>query len=429
MPTRDQVDHVVPEQPDPAEIRRELAAILESSVFRASKRCHNFLGYVVTKALDGDGESLKERTLAIDVFGRKANADLADDSIVRVGAREVRKRLAQYYVTVGANDTIRIDLPAGSYVPAFHSHAANVVEPAAPALLPVPDPEPTAAAGLPAKRSSSLRFWLLTGLAVLAATLPIVFWQVRHAGPPEFEAFWGPAFAQKAPLLLALAHPLVYHPSSRLLRLDEEKNGASAVPFQSPIRLPKEPMTSADLIPVFDQYVGFGDMVASSRLAILFAQRGHAIRLRSASKVDFADMRDSASVLIGAYSNRWTRELAATLRYRFAECQMKPCIVDSQAGKAWTLGGKTENGRSAEDYILLCRMTHAQTGGFVVIGAGLTQYGTEEAGRILADPAALAPILRKLGSSWESRNLELILYSKVVGDTPTPPELVASYIW
>src|SRR5258708_5477539 len=102
--TRGRLEHDLAEQPDPAEIRRQLTIILESTVFRSSRRCHDFLGYVVTKVLEGDGESLKERTLAVDVFGRKANSDLADDSIVRVGAREVRKRLAQYYVTEGAND-------------------------------------------------------------------------------------------------------------------------------------------------------------------------------------------------------------------------------------------------------------------------------------------------------------------------------------
>ena len=49
-----------------------------------------------------------------------AGCKLGDDSIVRVGAREIRKRLAQYYVSDGVNDEVRIDLPLGSYVPAFH---------------------------------------------------------------------------------------------------------------------------------------------------------------------------------------------------------------------------------------------------------------------------------------------------------------------
>jgi len=108
---------LLPEPPPASLVREELSLILKSPSFRGSKRCQEFLQYVVEKALDGDTEGLKERTLAIEIFGRKADADLTDDSIVRVGAREVRKRLAQYYVTDGAADPLRIDLPAGSYVP------------------------------------------------------------------------------------------------------------------------------------------------------------------------------------------------------------------------------------------------------------------------------------------------------------------------
>ncbi len=83
-------------------MRNELDRIVASRVFRGSHRCQSFLQYVVTKTLEGDSKTLKERTLAVDVFGREATEDLSDDSIVRVGAREVRKRLAQYYVDEGA---------------------------------------------------------------------------------------------------------------------------------------------------------------------------------------------------------------------------------------------------------------------------------------------------------------------------------------
>jgi hypothetical protein len=103
--------------------------------------------------------------------------------------------------------------------------------------------------------------------------------------------------------------------------------------------------------------------------------------------------------------------------------------VDSATGKKWLLAGKTDAGLANEDYILLCRLTHVQTGGFVVIAGGLTQYGTEEAGRILSDPDSLAPLLRRVPPDWRNKNLELVLHSRVLGETSTAPELVASYVW
>src|SRR6266702_1074677 len=107
--------------PSPEDVRRQLRNILASPAFHGSKRCQQFLEYVCEKFMEGQPGALKERTIAVEVFGRHPESDLAEDTIVRVGAREVRKRLAHYYVTPeGAASEIRIDLPVGSYAPEFH---------------------------------------------------------------------------------------------------------------------------------------------------------------------------------------------------------------------------------------------------------------------------------------------------------------------
>lgn len=116
-------------------VRRQLDRILESSVFRGSKRCQHFLRYVVEQALEGREDVLKERTLGIEIFERPPSYDTSEDAIVRVKANEVRKRLAQYYVEAGHEHEVRIDLPPGSYVPEFHG-AGDGAPPAAPALGP-----------------------------------------------------------------------------------------------------------------------------------------------------------------------------------------------------------------------------------------------------------------------------------------------------
>src|SRR6266581_1986038 len=85
--------------PSPEAVRRQLQNILASPAFHGSKRCQQFLEYVCDKFLEGQPGALKERTIAVEVFGRHPDSDLAEDTIVRVGAREVRKRLAQYYVS------------------------------------------------------------------------------------------------------------------------------------------------------------------------------------------------------------------------------------------------------------------------------------------------------------------------------------------
>ena len=72
------------------EIRRQLRSMLESPVFHGSKRCKQFLEFICEKSLAGEADTLKERTIAVEVFGRAPQSDLGEDTIVRVGAREVR---------------------------------------------------------------------------------------------------------------------------------------------------------------------------------------------------------------------------------------------------------------------------------------------------------------------------------------------------
>ena len=420
---------VLPGVPDAREIRRELELILGSGVFRGSKRCQDFLRYVSTKALEGAAETLKERTLAIEVFGRHANRDLAEDSIVRVGAREVRKRLAQYYVAEGAHDQVRIDLPAGSYVPVFHYHE-DVSESAPVTTIvhePLPRESPPAIHLL--KPSRGRRNFLLAGGLVGLTALSVLIWRLAGAPATGFDVFWAPAFKGTTPILLVLAHPIVYHPSSRASQIDNALNGVPNLPVERPIKVPRQLLDGSDMVPVVDQYVGFGDTVAVLRIATMLAQHSRYTSLRLASKVEFNDLRDSIPILIGAFTNRWTAEVTRGMRYRFTYQKQKPCFVDSRTGKVWALSSKTDNGRSTEDYVVICRLPHSMTREFMMIGAGLNVYGTEEAGRILASPDSLQPILRKLPKHWESKNLELILHVEVVGDAPAMPEMVAVNTW
>ena len=102
-------------------VRGQLEKILASHVFAGSRRTQDFLRLIVGHALDGDVDNLRERMIGAEMFGRPVGYDTGSDSVVRVRASEVRKKLAQYYSkTKEENPAVRIDLPSGSYVPRFH---------------------------------------------------------------------------------------------------------------------------------------------------------------------------------------------------------------------------------------------------------------------------------------------------------------------
>ena len=111
------------------EIRSALRKILASPNFAQAARQREFLRYVVEETLAGRGDKLKGYIIAIDVFGKGPDFDAQGDPYVRVEARRLRQRLAEYYLAEGANDKVRIELKRGSYAPEF-SFAPSAEAPA-----------------------------------------------------------------------------------------------------------------------------------------------------------------------------------------------------------------------------------------------------------------------------------------------------------
>jgi TolB-like protein len=100
-------------------IRDELSRILDSSMFVQSDRLGRFLRFTVEITLEGKAETLKEYLIGTAVYDRSPSYNPAEDSIVRSEARRLRRKLSEYYESVGKDDPVFIDYRPGSYVPVF----------------------------------------------------------------------------------------------------------------------------------------------------------------------------------------------------------------------------------------------------------------------------------------------------------------------
>ena len=101
-------------------VRDQLARIVNSPGFVSSVRLCRFLTHIVNRTIDGDIDSLKEFSIAMEVFDRTSEYDPNIDAIVRVEARRLRAKLKAYYEEgQGAVDPVLIGLRPGSYVPVF----------------------------------------------------------------------------------------------------------------------------------------------------------------------------------------------------------------------------------------------------------------------------------------------------------------------
>jgi hypothetical protein len=106
--------------------RAELKAVAQSHLFARSPALVHLLSYLCEKAFAGETEQIKEYSIALEVFDRRESFDQDADSIVRVQANRLRKRLREYYASEGATHALRITIPVGQYIPVFEKAAPEL---------------------------------------------------------------------------------------------------------------------------------------------------------------------------------------------------------------------------------------------------------------------------------------------------------------
>jgi hypothetical protein len=389
--------------PNDERIREELHRVLSSHEFRSSKRSQDFLRYVVENTLNGHGDMLKERTIGIDVFGRSTSYDPSDDATVRVKAGEVRKRLGLYYSDQGAANPIRIELPSGTYIPEFRvAHAQAGAEPAPAARAAAAEHAP----GIERRAWLTPRRAVLAGLIVIAGA--VLAWLGARPAPTVLDEFWAPVLKGASPVFVCAAYVPVWG-------LDREAGA-------------KGPDRPEDFVALTDQFVGGGDLIATSRLTSMLTRLRRPYRLKVGNDVSFADMRSGPAVLVGYSYTRW-KEISSQMRY-FIDGLRRPIgILDNGKATPWVLPNLPRDRRTSEDYAIVSRVFHPDTHAMLVELAGITQYGTDAAGDLVTNPDLMAEALRGAPPDWRTKNLQFVLHVKVISGAPSSPQVVARYFW
>jgi hypothetical protein len=103
--------------------RSEVEDVLSSGVLGRTNNLVRLMTYVCDKYFEGAIDDIKEYNIAVHALGRREAFDPQVDTIVRVTAHALRKRLEEYYRNAGAEHAVHICLPAGHYIPKFiHSN-------------------------------------------------------------------------------------------------------------------------------------------------------------------------------------------------------------------------------------------------------------------------------------------------------------------
>jgi Malectin domain len=105
--------------------RAEVDDVLSSGALGRTNNPARFLTFVCEKYFEGAVDEIKEYSIAVHALGRPESFDPQVDTIVRVTAHALRKRLEAYYRSAGAEHAVHICLPPGHYVPKF-IHASDL---------------------------------------------------------------------------------------------------------------------------------------------------------------------------------------------------------------------------------------------------------------------------------------------------------------
>lgn len=366
------------------ETLRHLQAILASPAFAPSKRCQQFLRYVVAETVEGRGHQIKERNIAHEVFGKGLSFEPNEDALVRVKAREVRKRLVEYYQSA-PDDGIRIDLPLGGYMPRI---GASVE----PEIAPEADESALATAPMAAKPLSRRRFaWALGGtLAAMAAGAVLPF--IRHAESP-LDLFWQPVFATKSPLLIFI--PVLYDTDGQL-----------------------------------SVKIGMGPAAALRRAADFLTTHKYPYHLRFGTDLTFPQMIEHPTLLLGGFASVWAMRIARDLPFALTwDAQKKKIILDKRTGQVWRPVNPNSEGYADQDYGILCRLFDAESGQIVVIAAGITTFGTAGAADLLFNADWFSALVKQAPPGWQTKNFEAVVRVSIIGMATSSPQVVATHFW
>lgn len=379
-------------------IREELGRLLASAAFQSSRRSQKFLQHVVESALAGNFDHLKERTIGAEIFSRSPAYDTNEDSIVRVTATDVRKRLAEHYSGAGRSSTVRIDLPTGSYLPEFRIHTEG--EGASHA-----EQKPLAETSAPAPpvRTAGGRLWPVLAMFFAAAAI----WAfidasvARHKLAAGADALlpWSSLFSDSHRTYIVISDTSV----AALQDLLEKRVGLSDYAgrgyLPSPDTLPPDTARAVSLL-ARNLFTSSADASVAARVAQTAGRGVRLITVRSAKSMQIREFRtDDDFILIGsAYANPWVELFSSRLGFNVEfdpQLRRQICRDRNPAQGAPAAYVPTAiTGGAGEAFAVIAFLKNPGQKGHVLLIAGTNMEATEAAGEFVTDPVRISDALR-----------------------------------
>ncbi len=421
---------------DSREVAEHLDRLMKSDLLRRSASLSHLLQYLVDKAVQAEGEHLKESVIAIDVFHRGGDFDSRIDNIVRVHAHRLRKLLDTWYAGEGAADRIRFVIPKGSYMlrielqeaatpeervpePAV-AEGASTAEPALPevsavavpaaAIPAVSEAEPVAQkAGATWKAAAAA---LIVGIALGGA---VVWLKTRPVTAPETEgpimraplsALWKSVFRHGTETVVSFTNPAFLRTAGSP-RLYFTYHGPLNAPNGAQVSVLPEGVVDrkvAQLGPFFfsESWTGTGETIAMHKLTEMAGDSGFHVRPVRGRALTWSDIKGSNVIFIGS---PWANDMQTKFNIGLTpfQCFGTEKIVNNDPRKGepstWLAEVNTATNELSATYALFSVLPGASAGTRMVSSSGIDTYATMAAIDMMTTANGVRELMRAFGSA------------------------------
>lgn len=444
----DAIAKLVETKEDLQGFQRHLKEVIDGTAFKGSQRSGQFLKYIVEQALAGHFDSLKERSIGVELFGRPASYDTGEDAIVRVTASDVRKRLLQHYGSYGTASEFRISLPPGSYIPeiirdelytatnAFPDIAAPG-QPAEAPEAPLPLPVVTNAAEPQTNKGASKRWYLF---AILLVGLNLGLWSIfgfhfATGGISASTLPWSALFHSERTNFLVTCDPNI----AEIQGLTGSSVSVSDYANQQYLPVPNP--LSPELTRVARDILR-GDKAANvdtqiiANVAQLAQANASKITVRAARDLRLSDMdTDNNFIFLGSpRTDPWTNLFHDQLDFRFAyDTATHQEIIQNahpRPGESAEYIPTAKGFATGQSFATISFVRNPTHSGYVLILAGANAEGTKAAGELMTNPQTLTAALKNCGihSANPVRSFQILLRLSTMAGSPTNFDVLACHV-
>jgi len=387
-------------------VRQQIEKILRSGEFKSSEVLSNLLRFLANHSIDQPGEVAKEYDVAVVALGRPEGFDPRTDSAVRVHAARLRAKLAEYYMSEGADDPILIEVPKGSYHVSWRQRGGAPPRSESPPLQPVLSPQ-----------AGNAWKWFGMGFAaaiVLACAVVTIWLSARPAGvPTAVKTFWQPFLQSPQPPIIVFSNHRFAGSSATGLRH-----------FREGIDSPSD---------ANDTYSGTGTVMAVAELSSLFSLFGRTPQLKRAELLTWDGAQTANVIFVGApEANSRLRELAPLEHFAFKSSYDEPQFgtggivnLHPEAGEESIYFGP--NRPFTFDYTVVARLPNLRPDRKVLILAGTNTYGCQAAAEFVTRADLLENLYARVRVASGERlpDFEALLKVNITGGVPLRFQILA----